>query len=285
LGGQIVDYTNRRVLYTIQWWRRTFAVDPTRVYAFGISLGGACSMRLALTHPELIVAAMSIVGKADFSFESDPDTASAFNTGKYYRHQLEKLWGSTAADLASAEGPPIYTMVNDGALAARMAAQGDAFILNVSGRHDTIIGWAEKLGYFAGMEASHHGFMEFWDTRDHANQIYPAAMSPMSNPAYLYRFRSDLSWPAFSRCSADADPGDGTPAMGDTLGTINGFMEWDPGVTETPTSWGVTLLTRPVTTLWGTLPAPALLTVDVTPRRAQQFRPAPGRLVHWTATR
>jgi hypothetical protein len=49
-------------------------------------------------------------------------------------------------------------------------------------------------------------------------------------------FRSDRSWPAFSHCSADGALGDGTPASGDSLGTLNGSMEWDPVVTDTPPS-------------------------------------------------
>src|SRR5262249_50086759 len=58
-SGVVIDYTNRRVLYEIEWWRRTFDLDRTRHYAFGYSLGGTYAMHLALTRPDLIVAAMS----------------------------------------------------------------------------------------------------------------------------------------------------------------------------------------------------------------------------------
>jgi len=62
-------------------------------------------------------------------------------------------------------------------------------------------------------------------------------------------------------------------------------MDWDPAVVDLPDQWQAKLLTRDLTTLWGTLPAPESLTVDVTPRRVQHLDPAPGSLLHWTATR
>src|SRR5262249_31890447 len=111
------------------------------------------------------------------------------------------------------------------------------------------------------------------------------AMGTMLDLHYLYRFRSDRSWPAFSRCSADDVLGDGTAASGDSLGTLNGYMEWEPLLTETASQWSVILSTRAITTQWGVRPAPESLTVDVTPRRAQQFFPKPGTVVQWQSQR
>src|SRR5262249_8780993 len=65
----------------------------------------------------------------------------------------------------------------------------------------------------------------------------------------------------------------------------NGYMDWDPSITDLPGTWGVTLGTRSLTTLWGVRPAPDSLTVDVTPRRTQQFLPAPGTVVRWWTQR
>jgi len=284
VSGTVIDYTNRRVLYTIAWWRRTFGFDLTRHYAFGYSLGGTYSMHLALARPDLIVAAMSSVGKVDFSFEADPVAESAFNPGKPYRQALSRLWGTTASALESSEGRPVYSVMNDDALAA--ASGPDAsFIMNFAGRHDIVVGWAEKLPFYAAMEAAHLGGTQFWDNRDHYGTEWPGALAPMLDLRYLLRFHSDRSWPAFSHCSADGAPGAGTLASGDSVGTLNGYMEWDPLVTDTPSDWAVTLSTRPLNTLWGVLPAPESLTVDVTPRRTQRFVTAPGRLARWTAAR
>jgi pimeloyl-ACP methyl ester carboxylesterase len=281
--GQVIDYTNRRMLHTIDWWRRTFAFDTTRTYAFGYSLGGYYSMQLALRHPERIAAAMSVVGKVDFSFEAEPVPTCMFNSGMPSRQALSRMWGTTTTNLPSTNGPPVYAMVSDSALATMSAGPGVSWLANFAGRNDVVVGWAEKLSFFAALEATRGGGVQFWDQRDH-NGV-GAGFSPMLDLTYLYRFRSDLSWPAFSHCSANGDPGNGWSSSGDTLGTINGSMEWDPALTDSATVWRVTLSTRALTTRWGVRAAPESLTVDVTPRRLQRFRPAPGVQVSWKAIR
>jgi hypothetical protein len=106
----------------------------------------------------------------------------------------------------------------------------------------------------------------------------------MQDYRYVYRFRTDLSFPALSNGSADSDPGDGDPAAGDSIGTINGFVEWDPGIVDKPDEWQVRLRLRDLTTLWGVVAAPDSATVDVTPRRLQRFDPA-GAPTRGTSTR
>ena len=102
---------------------------------------------------------------------------------------------------------------------------------------------------------------------------------------WLYRFKTNLSWPAFSHCSANGDPGAFTATSGDSIGTLNGYLDWDPALVDSSLHWQVVLRTRGLTTLWGPLPAPESVTVDVTPRRVQRFAPASGLPVTWTATR
>jgi len=179
----------------------------------------------------------------------------------------------------------MYTLMKDDSLASLTEAPGAVFSANFSGRHDETVGWKEKLGYFELMRVHRQGHMEYWDNRDHGGIQFPGGMAPNLDLRYLYRFRSNLSWPAFSNCSADNVVGDGTAASGDSLGTINGYMEWDPALSDTTNGWGVTLSTRGLATLWGPLPAPDSLTVDVTPRRLQLFHPASGAHIDWTAKR
>ena len=284
-SGAVVDYTNRRMLHTIDWWRRTFPFDTTRHYAFGYSLGGTYAMRLGIAYPDRIVAAMSVVGKVDFSYESEPDANAAFNPGKPYREALSRLWGTTATNLSNTQALPVYSMVNDGALATMTAGPGAAYIVNFAGRNDIVVGWGEKIPFYQSLETNRIGGAQYWDNRDHYSTMILGGFGPMTDLTWLYRFRSNLSWPAFSHGSANDDPGNGWLASGDSLGTLNGYMDWDPAVTDTVTVWGVTLRTRALTTLWGVIAAPETVTVDVTPRRLQQFRPTPGVLVSWKAVR
>src|SRR5206468_8625601 len=58
-AGMVVDYTWRRVLHTLGWARHQLAVDTTRVYAYGYSMGGIGSTLLAFARPDWIAAVMS----------------------------------------------------------------------------------------------------------------------------------------------------------------------------------------------------------------------------------
>jgi hypothetical protein len=104
----------------------------------------------------------------------------------------------------------------------------------------------------------------------------------MHDMRYLYRFRSDRSWPALSNCSIDMDPGSGLPAEGDSVGTINGFVEWDTTIVDSPREWSATLWLRDLPTRWGVLEAPDECTVDVTPRRLQKLEIVDGITYQWT---
>ena len=279
--GTIVDYTQRRALYTIRWWRATFPFDLARHYAFGYSMGGTMSLRLGLKYPELFPAVMSGVGKVDFSVTNDPDPISEFNPGRLYRRSVDRVLGPVAANLPTSEGLPVFTATNDDSLALRMAGPGTAFVVNLAGRNDHVVGWYEKKGFYDALAQARLGGLQFWDNRDHVGAVQPGAMGPMLDVGYLLRFRADRSWPAFTRCSADQVVGNGTAASGDSLGAINGCMDWDVAVVDTTTRWEVTLRTRGIITSWGAWPAPESLAVDVTPRRTQMFRPLPGSRVAW----
>jgi len=158
-------------------------------------------------------------------------------------------------------------------------------MVNFNGKNDLSVGWAEKLGFFNAIQNYALGGIEYWDNRDHAGSEIPSAFASMLDLHYLYRFRSNLSWPAFSHCSSDGNPGDGTAVSGDSLGTINGYLDWDPALTDSAGTWQVRLMTRSLTTLWGPLPAPESLIVHVTPRRTQRFASSPGSQVTWNAVR
>jgi hypothetical protein len=110
-------------------------------------------------------------------------------------------------------------------------------------------------------------------------------MDPMGSLFELFRFRLDRSWPAFSNASCNHDPGNGEAAVGDSIGSINGFIDWDTEMVDFSDRWEVMLKTRPIETRNGTLLPPDLLTVDVTPRRLQNFELTPGQTVEWSVKR
>ena len=91
-------------------------------------------------------------------------------------------------------------------------------IIAINGKRDNVVGWAEKLGFYAAMREHRHGGTFYWDSNDHYSRLVLGNWGPIVNPAALYRFRSDVSYPAFTNCELDSDPGDGTFASGDSIG-------------------------------------------------------------------
>jgi len=108
------------------------------------------------------------------------------------------------------------------------------------------------------------------------------------------------SLPAFTNCSLDTSPmtdhpkgsyypgrfDDDFQKYADKEGGINLYQRWEPeSMLDKTDAWAVTVwLAGP--DAQGEYGAPAdRATTDVTPRRCQQFRPAPGNEFHWTSTR
>jgi pimeloyl-ACP methyl ester carboxylesterase len=218
--GVNVNYTERRLMWTIDWVRRRFEVDATRITMTGGSMGGIASVFAALRHPDLLAAIFANVPVLDF-----------------------------------------------GAI------------------------WADKPVFFRAMEATHHGGAFYWDGRGHGvqspDQRYwyqgrtpPPDMASLAETGPIevdfLTFRRDQSYPAFSRCSLNDDPGDGRPESGAPHGQINGYLLWETSdIVDTPTRWETTLKLTPS--------APQNdCTVDVTPRRLQAFRAIKGEKIRWS---
>jgi hypothetical protein len=282
-SGVVRNYTLQRILYTLDWARRDLPIDVTRVYAYGFSMGGIGSVMLAMHAPDRIAAVMSYVGKFDFSLIDDPDPTSAFNEGHSLREVANRLWGEVPTGLPSCDGPGVFQLLNFGYMAQALRDDGLPPIFAFNGKNDNVVGWAEKPPFYRAMEEARHGATFFWDQRSHVSG--GANWSGMYDPSYLYRFRTNLSFPAISNCSANHDPGFGVPASGDSVGTINGFVEWDPEIVDTPEAWEVTLRLRTLQGTFTSMTPPERLSAWVTPRRLQQFEIEPLGLYQRTITR
>jgi hypothetical protein len=88
--------------------------------------------------------------------------------------------------------------------------------------------------------------------------------------------RTDQSLPAFTACSLDDDIGDGDAKSGAPEGQLNAYLWWETkDLVDTPKQWALTAL------LLESAPKKEC-TVDLTPRRLQQFRAQPGQQLAWT---
>jgi hypothetical protein len=285
LSGVVVDYTFRRVRHTIDWALRTFPIDPQRVYGFGYSMGGIGSMEFALWLPGRVAAVMSVMGKFDFSFLDEPDPTSWFNRSHNMRRTVDQMWGTVETGLLLPDGTPVYDRVNLDRVVAKAGARDVPPIIAINGKRDNVVGWAEKLGFYAAMRQHRHGGAFYWDASEHYGLNGPNLWMPIVDPAALYRFRSNVSYPAFTNCELDSDPGDGTFASGDSVGHINGQLDWAGSPADHPTLWQAIVMTRALPTLKGVLPAPEYCYADVTPTRLQNFRLPPGTAVAYKVNR
>lgn len=283
LTGEVVGYTARRVDWMLDWVRRSFGIDTTRVFTYGYSMGGMGATQLAFRSPGKLAGVMSVIGQFDFSFQADPDPACWFNPGGPFRALADQIWGPVASNLPVAGGAPVFELLNGTSVAAQGAAGADLPpIMAFNGRNDVNVGWAEKPRFWAAMQAHRRGGWFYWDNRVHG--VAGASWIPMQAPAYLDRLRTNRSFPALSNGDADGDPGDGTAASGDSVGTLNGHVEWAVPE-EDAAGWSVTLTLRALTRTTGTVPAPESALVDVTPRRLQAFAYAPGEAVPYRVVR
>ncbi len=263
-GGMVVDYTEQRVMFLLDWANRTMPHDPNRVYAMGVSMGGSFAFFLAWHHPDLIAGALSVIPKICLGYRPDayPDL----------RASLDRMWGSPDLDLPTTAGERVFQWM-DGREQARISRnRGSAPIVAFAGLNDNIVGWSEKVAYFKAMEANRAGGAWFWDPRDHYTPHEQTDWFPMMGSRQLYKYKSNQSYPAFSNCSTNSSFGDGDPVTADPIGNLNGGIDWDENsLNEMWLRWDVNLRTRGLTTVDGVLAPAESLTVDVTPRRLQRF--------------
>lgn len=283
LTGVVRGYTLHRILHTFAWARRELAVDTTRVIASGGSMGAIGSLEMAFAAPAWLAGIHLVVPKFDFSFTTDPNPANIWNAGSPERTVGDHLWGAVGTNLLTDTGRPVYDQQDKGVLAGQLANTSLPLIVSFTGRNDVVVGWAEKIGYLNAVQAARHGGTYFWDQRTHNSA--GAGWLPMQNVRDLYRLRTDRSYPALSGSDQDDDPGDGSLATGDTLGSMNGCFTWDTALVDEPDGWGCVLRLRDLVTAWGVRAAPESALVEVTPRRLQSFHPSPGEALAWQVRR
>jgi hypothetical protein len=278
--GVNVNYTERRLLWTIDWVRRHFEVDSARITMSGGSMGGIASVFNALRHPDLIASVLANVPVLDFG--------AIWANNQLY---VAPLWGKPGEKLESWDGVDVYDTMRAAWYAESHPETDFPPMVILVGKSDTTVGWADKPVFFRAMEATRHGGWFYWDGRGHgaqpSDQRYwyqsrtpPPDMADRAEKGPIEidygAFRRDQSYPAFSRCSLNDDPGDGRPDNGASHGQINGYLLWDTSdIADTPTRWEMTLKLTPG--------APkGECTVDVTPRRLQAFKVTNGEKVRWS---
>ena len=237
-------FTERRLLWVLDWTQQRYQTDPERVYVSGQSMGGWGTATFALRHPERFAAVFPLLPR--FRQHLVPGLATTkrgqrplMDDGKtpyFERMDMVRFVGEHRADLP--------------------------FIGWAIGRRDGFATFEQQVEMVKALTAARHGFAFAWNNGGHSAGTKPIA------EVYKYyppdRFRRNLSYPAFTRSSIDDDPGDGDPS-GVMEGRINLGL-WE-GPHRRAHRWGRSLLER--------AHEPAAV---VAPRRSRKFRPRPMRL-------
>jgi hypothetical protein len=248
-------FTERRVLWTIEWVVKKYSVDPLRIYAGGGSMGAWGSTTFAFRHPELFAAVYpnrprtrqrglpSLIPDASKPKRVLMDDGS---TDYFERMDMVKFAATEKGDL------PFYAWC--------------------CGRHDGFATWQEQVEMVKALSTAHHGFAFAWNNGDHSSGALPMEKVRKYYPPE--KFARNRSYPAFANSSLDSKFGNGDPTDGDLEGGINlGFL-WNEVVDEKD-KWSVKIandLTKDE------------MTVDVTPRVCQQFKAKPGDKFRWTTS-
>lgn len=246
---------SRRQEWITDWVTKTYAPDPERVTASGGSMGAWGSTTYALRHPERFAAVYPNRprtrqrGLPSLAGQPAKGATVLMDDGKtdyYARMDMVKFAGDHLADL------PFYGWC--------------------CGRRDGFASWQEQIDMVKAMAAARHGFAFAWNDGDHSTGAQPMAKVIKYYPAEL--FARNKSYPAFSNSSIDQKLGNGDPKDGDLEGGINLGFKWSDVVDE-DAKWSVRLSNELAT---------GDMTVDMTPRRCQHFKPKAGAECKWTTS-
>lgn len=274
------NYTQRRLTWAINWAIKHLAVDSHRISLKGTSMGAGGAISYALNYPEKIAAVYASVPKVIESFDADLNPACDYNAGKKGRLAMDSLMGTAATDLpCNYLNMPYYADRDYSTFIHTFKSGSFPVFYLVNGKNDTKVGWTEKTIYYDSVNNNRLGGYYFWDQRTHGGG------GTWKNNFDLLRYRSNESYPAFSFCSLNEDPGNGAAANGAPVGSINGFLDWAAPTIDVETAWEIPLCLRVLETTDLVLPPPDSCTVDVTPRRLQHFTVPVNSIIYWHNTR
>ncbi len=246
-------YTERRIQWVIDWVIEKYAANPVRVTASGGSMGAWGSMTFAFRHPERFAAV----------FPNRPRTRQC---------GLPTLVGEVpkGKPVLMGDGKTDYYERMDMVRFTTEHGEDLPFVGWCCGRRDGFASWQEQVDLAKALAAGKHGFAFAWNDGDHSSGSTPMAQITRYYPPE--KFARNASYPAFRNSSLDSDSGKGDPKEGAREGGINlGFL-WKE-VADTEGKWSLRLANDL---------AKGEMTVDVTPRRCQRFRPRPGEKLRWT---
>lgn len=277
--GTNYNHTQIRINKVIDWALSNLNVDTNRVYIHGGSLGAPGAFYMAITYPEKFAAASVVDGLFNFGFDNDYQPNCTMNDGKGNRRDGDSVLGKIEDDLPTNLGSGTYEVTNGGLVIHQHNEKNFPFIMSLNGKHDEMMGWTEKTIHYDSVNNNHTGGNYFWDSRQHSGS--GGIWSP-ADLFDLFRFRKDLSFPAFSDCSLNEDWGNGNGNTGENYGSVNGSLDWVNELVDESSQWQAQVFIHDLPYKQGVVVYPDSCTVTITPRRVQRFHPSIGDSIEWS---
>jgi pimeloyl-ACP methyl ester carboxylesterase len=241
--GPEVGPTEKRVIDTVNWVIKQYGIDANRVYLCGNSMGGSGALGIGMRHGDVFAAVKANV----------PARVEHVSSRMYFPPQ------TVPADVILPD-PPIVV---------DYSAQNDGW----SKGHDTFI---------KAMNERKYPLIQYWGPFGHANNHESILkINDLINSFDWLSVKKDESYPVFTNASTnDALP---WPDRLDDKkpGQVNAFFRWK-NVKDTAEVMETKLFLVTAADLKTSFTIPSEATADVSLRRLQKLRPAPGAVVSWT---
>ncbi|HUM47868.1 MAG TPA: T9SS type A sorting domain-containing protein, partial [Chitinophagales bacterium] len=280
-------YTVARVVWTLDWFLEEYkdVIDPSKISVHGTSSGCTGALEMAYLYPERIAACDVVNAKLNAEYLNDDNPSCKWNINGLTRKRAEIFLGELETNLPTdfpkingTGNYKIWDFANYNTLMKDNKYRSLPVMFLTSGKADNVTCWEEKIPFYKAVNQYKAGGYYYWDLRAHKGGNHSIADLPLEE---LLRFSTKLSYPAFSNCNMNDDPGDEINPLppyydGDTIGSVNGVLNWvDNTIAETANSWQTEVYSSQFlltdSTWYPFTGLPKYVKADITPRRLQQF--------------
>ncbi|MEO6169293.1 MAG: hypothetical protein ABIO46_02110 [Chitinophagales bacterium] len=276
LTGTVKMYCQRRYIEAIRWAKSNLPIDANRVYTKGVSASGYGALLTGLLYPDEISAVYSSV---------EPMFVKPIGEkGELY----EQMWGAGITNLASdildpltGESLSIYETLDAKTLLHVKEDLTLPLIFDVHGKKDVTVTWSSKIiDWFDALEENRAGGVFFWDQRTHGGD--GKNFLPEETTPDFFRYKTNKAYPAFSNCSINQDPGNGSSSSGDKYGAFNGYLDWEDKITDNTCDFTLDVFVKSFY-VGGVIDPEQYNTckTDISFRRMQKFQPTEGQTIKW----
>ena len=241
--GTEVGPTEKRVIDTVKWVIKQYGIDENRVYLCGNSMGGSGTLGIGMRHGDVFAAVKANV----------PAGVEHVSSRMYFPPR------TVPADVTLPD-PPV---------AIDYSAQNDS--------------WSKGHDAFAkAMNERKYALFFYWGPFGHENNHEKIMkVNDLINSFDWLSVRKNQAYPAFTNASTN-DPLPWPDQLTDKKpGQVNAFFRWK-NVGDTQDAMEMSLFLVTPSQLKTTFTIPAEATADVSFRRLQMLRVAPGETVQWT---